>query len=252
MSTSAEANTNPGAHAGPTSGEGTAPPEHRLPVRVYACVLIAALVVALLLRTFVLHAYRIPSASMEDTLLIGDYLLAERITYGSSVRPPWSSQSFLRLPALRQPRRGEIVIFRSWDDPGQEFIKRCVALASDTVEVVENMLLVNNVPFDSILARDRTSPQPQCKYLSRRNPEDGLRHLAERLRNYGPHVVKQGHAFVMGDNRENSDDSRLKGDVPLSALSGRPMIIYWSLEPADSSWNPLARVRWSRLGRVIR
>lgn len=246
---------NPGPEgSGAIATDAKASTERRPPIRLYAYVLIGALLFALFLRAFVVHAYRIPSASMEDTLLIGDYLLAERITYGTSVELPWSDRPLFRPAAVRQPERGDIVIFRSWNDSGQEFIKRCVALAGDTVAVVGNRLLVNGMSFDSSLSCRFPAGEgalPQIKYLSRDDSHVGLWHVAKNLHEYGPHVVKRGHIFVMGDNRDNSDDSRVKGDLPLSALRGRPLFIYWSVAREGGSWNPFTRVRWSRIGRVL-
>ena len=226
-----------------------------IPVRTYGVVFLAAFAVAVLLRVLVIHAYRIPSSSMEDTLLVGDYLLAERLTYGATVELPWSRRPLVRLRALRRPERGDIVIFRAWGGPRQEFIKRCVALAGDTVEVRDNVLFVNGAPFDSLLAR-RFDPDsrtaPRIKHSAGAARHTDLPSFSSRLRDFGPHVVQPGHIFAVGDNRNNSDDSRTNGDVPLSALRGRPLVIYWSMNQQGGRRNLLARVRWSRIGRLPR
>ncbi len=212
---------------------------------------VCAVTIAALLRIFVLHAYRIPSASMENTLLVGDFLIAERISLGSTVEFPWSKQTNTRLPAFSKPRRGEVVIFRSWDNGRAEFIKRVVALAGDTVEVVDNMLLVNAEPFDPYLVR-ANGGEAHVKFLSQEQPDFTLWHHTDRLRNFGPHVVQPGHFFAMGDNRDNSEDSRVKGDVPYSELRGRPVFIYWSVDQSKPWWNPARRIRWGRIGTLIR
>jgi signal peptidase I len=240
----------PGSPDRPARSQQRNPASTTSPRRILLALLFA-IVIAALLRIFVLHAYRIPSASMENTLLVGDFLIAERISFGSTVEFPWSRQTDSRLPAVSTPLRGEVVIFRSWDDNRTEFIKRVVALAGDTVEVVDNLLLVNSEPFDQNLIQTNGG-ENHVRYLTREQPDYPLWHHTDRLRNFGPHVVPSGHFFAMGDNRDNSDDSRVKGDVPYTSLRGRPVLIYWSSETSQPWWNPIHRVRWSRIGRLIR
>ena len=217
------------------------------PLRVILAV-VTTILLAIVLRVFVIHAYRIPSASMEPTLLIGDFLLAERLTFGSTVELPWSNRTDIRLPVLRYPKRGEIVIFLGWDTNGMEYIKRCVGAAGDTIEMIDGRLLVNGVPFLLTSSRSLHDATP--------NSNDAAKtlwwHHTDRLRNFGPHVVPTGSIFVMGDNRDNSDDSRVHGDVPFNALRGRPLFIYWSVDRNAPWWNPLKRIRWERIGRRIR
>jgi signal peptidase I len=211
--------------------------------RRYAAVLLAAIAIAVVLRVFVLHAYRIPSGSMEKTLLAGDFLIAERITYGSAVELPWSRDTGFRLPPLRTPRRGAVVIFRGWANDG-EYIKRCVGLAGDTVEVRDNVLFVNGRRFDQTLTSGRGDNRETSRVMHR--------HQTGSMGYFGPHVVADGHIFVMGDNRDNPHDSRVNGDVPLDRLRGRALFIYWSVDGRIAWWNPLDRIRWRRLGRAIR
>lgn len=208
--------------------------------RVYAAMLAASLLVALLLRSLVVHAYRIPSASMETTLLAGDYLLAERVTFGAALELPIPGVPVVRWSARRGPKRGEVVIFQSWDEPRTELVKRCVALAGDTVEVANNVLTVNGELFDPAANRPIGMPEGQ----------DGS--ADPPAWDFGPHVVSPRAVFVMGDNRGNSQDSRLKGDVPISALRGRPLFVYWSVNLRSTSLNPFDSIRWSRIGKLIR
>ena len=184
---------------------------------------------------------------MEDTLLAGDFLLAERVSFGSAVELPWRERELFRLPAGAVPRRGEVVIYRGRS--GGEFIKRCVAVAGDTVEVRGNVLVVNGQIFDSLLAGRRGVHG--IRNRPHDNPPHG-RHGVERPRTFGPHVVPPGHIFVMGDNRRNSEDSRVHGDVPLHALRARPLFVYWSARPDTPWWRRPAGIRWGRVGRIIK
>ena len=192
---------------------------------------------------------------MEDTLLVGDFLLAERLSFGANVELPWARSTGIRLPALRTPRAGEVVVFREWDNGEADYIKRCVGLPGDTIEVVGGTLLVNREPFDPLL-EIITGGDARVKQLTRLaapdDPHYAHRHFTDRLRNFGPHVVPPEHIFVIGDNRDNSEDSRMRGDVPLVAVRGRPVFIYWSVEPDAPWWNLARRIRWERIGTLVR
>jgi signal peptidase I len=218
--------------------------------RVYVIVLAVSLAVALFLRSTVVHAYRIPSASMENTLRVGDYLLAERVTFGAKLEFPFFDRPALSFSPLRLPERGDIVIFRSWHNPNTELIKRCVALGGDTVEVADGVLTVNGMHVDSLFARGGAGAEFKTRHGG--EPPLSHRHLVERLANFGPHRVAPGNIFAMGDNRDNSDDSRTNGDIPLAAIKGRPLFIYWSVDESPASLNPLRVVRWGRIGRAVR
>ena len=230
-----------------------APKRHKSLVREYIQPLVVIFLVALAIRTVVIHAYRIPSGSMEDTLLVGDYLLANRFVYGAPIEIPFTGIVLGRLPALSRPKRGDILIFASWSDTTEDFIKRCVALPGDTVLIAGDVLSVNGRPFESILhERFGRDPRvyPQIKSLpARRTRIFGMRGVDPS--NYGPHVVPEGHFFAMGDNRHNSADSRFNGDVPLRRLKARAMIVYWSMDTDMPVWNLGEFVRWDRIGRLI-
>ena len=209
----------------------------------------------LVIRTSVVQAFYIPSSSMEDTLLVGDYLLANKFIYGVPVDVPLTSISLFRLPALREPQPGDIVIFRSPQDEGRDLIKRCVAVGGQKVEIVNKVLYVDG---------QRQQDPPQTKYTERR-----LLSAARSARdNFGPYIVPDGHFFMMGDNRDNSLDSRYFRAVPKRLIKGKAMSIYWSWAPdtrgpyysgltslpavvASFVWRLPSRVRYERLGDVI-
>ena len=230
-----------------------APTRKRSLVREYVQPLAIIFLVALAIRTVIIHAYRIPSGSMEDTLLVGDYLLANRFVYGAPIEIPFTGIVLGRLPALSSPKRGDILIFASWSDTTEDFIKRCVALPGDTVQVSNDVLTVNGQPFDGIL-RARFGHDPRVYPLIRSQPPRRMRMFGLRgvdPSNYGPHIVPEGHFFAMGDNRHNSADSRFNGDVPLYRVKARAMIVYWSMDTSMPLWDLAEFVRWGRIGRLI-
>jgi len=233
------------------SGDRTdAPDAKKSLIREYFQAFLAILFLALVIRTSIVHAYVIPSGSMEDTLLVGDFLLANRFLYGSPIEIPFTGIVLGRLPALSAPRRGDVVIFASWADTSVDLIKRCVGLPGDTILVRDNVLTVNGRLFDEVLRErfgDDPSEFPMIKYIP-------IPHLAGGVDpgNYGPHIVPKGHLFVMGDNRNNSADSRFYGDVPMPRLKARATIITFSVDANQPLWNPIKFVRWERTGRLIR
>ncbi len=229
----------------------------RAPGSRLASILLAVLL-ALLLRALVIQAYRIPSGSMEDTLLAGDFLMAAKLPYG--VREPFRGRTLV--PALRHPARGEVLVFRYPLD-GRDFIKRCTALAGDTVAVRGGQLYINSVREDRPQAahkapetvaawsgRERAwSPDYQQAWEERRFLQlDWVRD------DFGPVVVPPGCLFMMGDNRDNSMDSRFWGPLPESDVRGRALFIYWSWDPDGKipGWQFWRRMRWGRLGKEIR
>ena len=187
----------------------------------YGSSVLIAVALALLIRSTVVQAFYIPSGSMEDTLFVGDYLLANKFIYGAPLEIPFKNEPLLRLPALRDPNPGDIVIFRSLTDPGRDLIKRCIAVGGQSVKVVDKVLYVDGEPF---------ADPPMAKYEDpvvypavSRSPRD----------NFGPFTVPEGHFFMMGDNRDNSNDSRMFGPVPRRQIKGKAMMIYWSADLPD-------------------
>ncbi len=183
--------------------------------RQYGSSIIVAVGLALLIRSSVVQAFYIPSASMEDTLLKGDYLLANKFIYGAPLELPGMDGPLFRLPALRDPQPGDIVIFRSLTEPGRDLIKRCVAVGGQVVEIRDKALIVDGKPSRMPTLGKYTETAFIPGSMSSRD-------------NLGPLRVPGGHFFMMGDNRDNSKDSRIFGPVPKERIKGKAMIIYWS------------------------
>jgi signal peptidase I len=193
-------------------------------VREYAETLVIALVIALFVRTFVVQAFKIPSSSMEPTLLVGDHILVNKFLYG--IRIPVIGKKVL---SFSQPRRGDVIVFIFPNDRSKDFIKRVIGLPGEKVEIRERKIYIN----------DRLIEDPWGKYV----PPD-------RLINVGPEMVPPNALFVMGDNRNNSEDSRYWGFVPLDDVLGKAFIMYWSWDWRATSL--VSKVRWQRIGRLIR
>ena len=187
------------------------------PIREYAEIVLMAIFLAFFVRTFFVQAFKIPSESMEETLLVGDFLFANKFIYGA--RLPLIDK---RLPAVRAPRPGDIIIFKYPGDQRTDYIKRCVAVEGQTVELRGRQLYIDGVLHEEKYAR----------YF----------HGSK----YGPYTVPEGHIFMMGDNRDNSADSRVWGPLDRDLILGKAMFIYFSWDKASKA------VRLARIGDVIR
>ena len=192
--------------------------------REYAEAIFIALLLALFIRSFVVQAFKIPSGSMIPTLLVGDHILVNKFVYG--IKNPWSGSVWF---ALGEPGRHDVIVFRYPENPSQDFIKRVVGLPGDTVRIVDKQVYVNG----DLLAEPFTVTLDQEVLPSVRD-------------NFGPMIVPPDSVFVLGDNRDNSHDSRFWGSVPLRDIKGRAFLFYWSWDQDTFS------VRWNRLGKVIR
>lgn len=189
--------------------------------------LIIAVLLALFIRAFIVQAFKIPSGSMKNTLLIGDYILVNKFIYG--VKIPFSNVTVV---PIKKPIRGDIIVFKFPEDPSKDFIKRVVGVSGDTVEIKNKQVYVNGEPqADDFTIH--TDPR-----IGRIGPE-AIRD------NFGPVEVPEGKLFVMGDNRDESNDSRFWGFVDLGAVRGKAFMIYWSWDKIDFG------VRWNRLGDLI-
>ena len=194
--------------------------------REYAEAIIVALLLALLIRTFVVQAFKIPSGSMEPTLMIGDHILVNKFIYG--IKIPFTSIRFL---PLYKPQRGDVVVFIYPLDSSKDFIKMVVAVEGDTVKIVNKKLFING----------SEAADPYAVYK-----EDMVFPTEIQKRdNFGPLTVPQGSIFVLGDNRDRSLDSRFWGFVPQEDLRGKAFIIYWSWNSQETN------VRWNRIGHLI-
>ncbi len=194
--------------------------------------IIVAFVIAMVIRTFVVQAFKIPSGSMESTLLIGDHILVNKFILGTPVDIPFTNVSLFRMPGLKKPRRGDVIVFKYPEDPKRDFIKRVIGVGGDVVESKDKTIFVNG----------RKVIEPCAQHLdSDIKPRD-----LDRRDNFGPITVPPGHVFVMGDNRDYSYDSRFWGFVDDTQIKGKAMIIYWSWDK-DNTW-----VRFGRIGRIVK
>lgn len=185
-----------------------------------------AIVLALFIRTFVVQAFKIPSGSMEDTLLIGDHILVNKFIYG--IKLPFSNATII---PVSNPKRGDIIVFKFPEDPSKDFIKRVIGVAGDVVEVRKKIVYVNHKALVEPYAI-HTDPNIIPAWVQ---PRDY----------FGPVTVPKNSLFMMGDNRDHSYDSRFWGFVRLGAVRGEAFIIYWS-------WNKnIFDVRWDRMGKVL-
>jgi signal peptidase I len=203
--------------------------------REYYEAILVAVIFTLFARTFVAQAFKIPTGSMEDNLLVGDHLFVNKFIYA----PHWNTPLHSLMP-YRDIRRGDVVVFKYPQDPDRDFIKRAVAVPGDTVEVRGKQLEVNGkleVNPHVVHKDPQVIPDTPALPVSIRNRD-----------NFGPFVVPEGFVFCMGDNRDNSYDSRFWGPVPRSYFKGRALFIYWSYEarPNSHEW----RGWWDRVQQL--
>jgi signal peptidase I len=194
--------------------------------------IVIAFLIAIVIRTFAIQAFKIPSGSMLQTLQIGDHILVNKILFGTPVDIPFTNINLFHMPGLREPKRGDIIVFKYPEDPKRDFIKRVIAVGGDVVESKDKIVYVNGEKVSELYAQ-HVDAMIKPRLMDKRD-------------NFGPVTVPQGMVFVMGDNRDQSYDSRFWGFVDNTQIKGKAMIIYWSWD-SDKSW-----VRFSRLGRVVR
>jgi signal peptidase I len=220
-----ESRTRPETQA-PLAGAAAAPRKKSL-VREYGEAIFVAVLLALIIRQFAVQAFTIPSGSMMDTLLIGDYILVNKFLYGAEI--PFLD---IHLPGLRAPERGDVIVFKYPNDESRDFIKRIIGKGGDTVQVRDNHVWLNGALIEEPYVRSgsfHATPAVHCGYL----------YACEPLR------VPAGAYFVMGDNRDNSQDSRYWGFVKGEKIRGKAFLIYWSWN-GETHW-----LRWRRLAHYI-
>ena len=221
--------------------------------------ILIALVLALVIRAFLVQAFSIPSGSMEPTLLVGDYLLVNKLAYG--VRNPFTNSVLI---PTGTPERGDVVVFIYPQSPDKDYIKRVIGLPGDRIQIIDKKLYING----QLTQIPPPSKNPEAPHAVYQDPE-----ITQTERdNFGPVVVPQDSYFVMGDNRDKSYDSRFWGFVPMQALKGRAFIIYFSWagdgQPQATFLPSLARglqgliyngswdskafwLRWQRISKII-
>ena len=186
-----------------------------------------AILLALFIRTFIVQAFKIPSGSMKQTLLIGDHILVNKFIYG--VKLPFLQKIII---PVKTPRRGDIIVFRFPEEPGKDFIKRVIGIPGDVVEIESKQVYISGEPLNHDFGI-HTDPRVIPGLLQ---PRD----------NFGPQTVPDNSYFVLGDNRDHSYDSRFWGYVDLAAVKGKAFMIYWSWDKEDFG------VRWGRIGNRIK
>lgn len=210
--------------------------------------LIAA-VVALFIRQFVVEAFKIPSGSMIPTLTVGDHLLVNKFVYGPRI--PFTD---MRLFSGKAPKRGDIIVFKFPENEDKNFIKRVIGVPGDKIQIAGGKLLINDQPVSLTDLGEAGGDQDGSLFGKPRLFEEDLGTVKHRIqylqdqkgKTYGPRVIAPEEVFVMGDNRDNSQDSRVWGTVKFSKILGKALIIYWSWD-GDGRW-----LRWERIGSVIR
>jgi len=192
----------------------------------YIEAIIIAILIAVFIRTFVIQAYKIPSRSMVPTLLVGDHLLVNKFIYG--VKIPYFRKTII---PVTDPQRGDIVVFIYPNDRSKDFIKRVIGVAGDTIEIKNKKIFINGKEYTDTYGIYSDS----VIYPGSMQPRD----------NFGPVTVPPKSLFVMGDNRDESADSRYWGFVELNDVEGKAFIIYWSWNSEDQN------LRWKRIGNLL-
>ncbi|HYC87974.1 MAG TPA: signal peptidase I [Thermoanaerobaculia bacterium] len=206
--------------------------EKKSTIREYYEALLIAIVFVNFARIFAFQAFKIPSGSMEDNLKIGDHIIVNKCIYGPQV------PALRGLVPLRDVERGDVIVFRYPGDPSQDYVKRVVGLPGETIHIRAKKVFINGKPLDEpyVLHTDD-------RVLHVNHPQSSRDH-------FGPFVIPQGEYFAMGDNRDNSNDSRFWGGVPRALIKGRAFMVYWSFDMRPARGTS-ARERLGELGKVV-
>jgi signal peptidase I len=247
----------PAAPASPSDGASTnpalkltAPPSTGRYLAEWGKSIGVAVVIWFLVRTFLMEAFRIPSGSMENTLLIGDFLFVNKAIFGAEI--PLLHKS---LPAFREPHRGDVLVFDSVEQPGLKVVKRLIGVTGDTLAMAHGQLIRNGQPVAEPWAQHTEPDKSEDPVYRSKMRQWQVAHLVGKdpatyqpdLHDWGPIVVPPDSLFMMGDNRDNSYDGRYWGFLPRENVRGTPLIIYFSFD--QQSWKPLpffTAIRWNR------
>jgi signal peptidase I len=248
----------------PERGGATPPPaanpaQNKNELFEWAKSLLIAVALFLVIRTFLVQAYTIPSGSMEDTLLIGDYLMANNAIYGAHIPfTPW------KVPAIREPQHGDVVVFRpDYNDPVIDVVKRVIGEPGDTIQMIDRVVFRNGNALEEPYVEPTFTPNQPLQRFGDSGYDWHLQHLPEGVSaesyhptrdSWGPLVVPEGHFMLLGDNRDESWDSRYVGFIPREVIRGKAMFIYFSVDKLLDRPFPrfLTAARWDRIGQVIR
>lgn len=200
-------------------------------IKEYLEPILIAILIALFIRAFVVQAFKIPSSSMEPTLLVGDHILVSKFIYG--IRIPFTDIKFFQ---YKKPQRGEVIVFIFPKDRSKDFIKRVIGTEGEKVEVIRNKIYIN----------DKLIDDPWGFYADK---NEWMRFF-QPTEKYGPKIIPKDSLFVMGDNRDNSQDSRFWDFVPVKDVKGKAFTIYFSWN--GNAEDLLGKVRWPRFGKLIR
>ncbi|MEZ5319983.1 MAG: signal peptidase I [Vicinamibacterales bacterium] len=211
--------------------------QKRSVLREYTESLVIAVVLALFVRTFVFQAFKIPTGSMENNLLVGDHLIVNKMIFA----PTASALERAILPG-RPIRRGDVIVFKYPKDPERDFIKRVIGLPGDRLELRRKQIYIDDQPLD----------EPYVHFLQPLSPEGSVPVGDRRLEDYGPVTVPPGQYFMMGDNRDNSEDSRYWGFLPRSYVKGQALFIYFSFNEDEPLTHLFSGIRWGRLLHRVR
>ncbi len=234
-------------------------------VREYVEAILVALIAAFILRIFVVQAFRIPTGSMKDTLLVGDFLLVNKFIYG--VRTPDRLPlvnikiPYLRLPGFKEPKPGDIIVFKYPKDEKLDYIKRCMAVGGQTIELRDGLVYIDGQPEGKKEFVSRSYDPVEGEYVNYfkittpRGKKYTIREYARKnigSDNFGPIRVPPGSLFGMGDNRDNSADSRSWGFIPRENILGQALIIYFSWDSHIPLYKIYDKIRFRRLAKLIK
>jgi signal peptidase I len=204
-------------------------------VREYFESLVIAVILALFVRTWVFQAFKIPTGSMENNLLIGDHLIVNKMEFAPEAT--WVERAIMPSRAIR---RGDVIVFKYPVEPERDFVKRVIGLPGDRLELHRKAISINGTKLDESYVRFLEPPSA-----------NGTPRTDDLREEYGPVTVPAGQYFMMGDNRDNSQDSRYWGFLPQNYVKGKALFIYFSVEETASMSHLLSGIRWSRLANRV-